>query len=308
MKRWTVILVVVLLSLTGILYVGISSQQSFSKSVAVACTNEGALRTLTNEAGNKKGWPGTKLNDSTYQFEQIKYTVGASLLNIISLRLEDKARGELIIEETMPDSSSFTFTYSETLPLQPFQRISAYRNIQKTKSGIEKLLNALKSNFDGEELVYGIKIEMSRVKDSAMISTRTLLDHYPDLTEVYQQIDAIRKYIQANGGEETSAPMLNVFDDGPNQFLVMVAVPTKTLVNGNETFLQKRMLANGFILISEVQGGNTIIQNAEAAMKQYVADHQKSSPAIPFQMLLTDRRAEPDSAKWKTRLYYPVMY
>lgn len=308
MKRWTVILVVVLLSLTGILYVGISSQQSFSKSVVAACTNEGALRTLMNEAGNKKGWPGTKLNDSTYQFEQIKYTVGTSLLNIISLRFEDKARGELIIEETMPDSSSFTFTYSEILPLQPFQRISAYRSIQKTKASIENLLNALKSNFDGEELIYGIKIEMSRVKDSAMISTRTLLDHYPDITEVYQQIDAIRNYIHANGGEETSSPMLNIFDEGPNQFLVMVAVPTKTLVNGNETFLQKRMLANGFILVSEVQGGTATIQNAEAAMKQYVADHQKSSPAIPFQMLITDRRAEPDSAKWKTRLYYPVMY
>ena len=102
--------------------------------------------------------------------------------------------------------------------------------------------------------------------------------------------------------------MLNVFEEGPNQFLVMVAVPTKTLVNGNETFLQKRMLANGFILVSEVQGGNAAIQRAEAAMKQYATDHQKSSPAIPFQMLLTDRRAEPDSAKWKTRLYYPVMY
>lgn len=308
MKRWTVILVALLMILTGILYIGISSQQSFSKSVVVTCTNEGALRMLANEAGNKKGWPGTKLNDSTYQFEEITYTVGASLLNIISLQFDNKARGELMIDETMPDSSRFTFTYSEILPLQPFKRISAYNSIQKKKTSIENLLTALKKNFDGEELVYGIKINMSRVTDSAMISTRTLMNHYPAVTEVYQQIDAIRKHIQTNGGEETSAPMLNVFDEGPDQFLVMVAVPTKTFVNGNETFLQKRMLANGFILVSEVQGGNATIQKAEAAMKQYVADHQKSSPAIPFQMLLTDRRAEPDTAKWKTRLYYPVMY
>jgi hypothetical protein len=308
MKRWTVILVVVLLSLTGILYVGISSQQSFSKSIVIACTNEGALRMLTNEAGYKKGWPGNQLNDSTYQFEEITYTVGTSLLNIIALRFESHAIGELIIEETMPDSSRFTVAYSETLPLQPLKRISAYNTIQKTKTTIENLLNALKKNFDGEKLVYGITIERTRVTDSVMISTRTLMNHYPDVAEVYEQIDAIRKYIQANGGEETSAPMLNIFDEGPKQFLVMVAVPTKNLVNGNETFLQKRMLANGFILVSEVQGGNTTIQNAEAAMKQYVADHQKSSPAIPFQMLLTDRRAEPDSSKWKTRLYYPVMY
>ena len=186
MKRWTVILVVVLLSLTGILYVGISSQQSFSKSIVVACTNEGALRMLTNEAGYKKGWPGNQLNDSTYQFEEIIYTVGASLLNIIALRFESHARVELIIDETMPDSSRFTVAYSETLPLQPLKRIRAYNTMQKTKTSIEHLLIELKKNFDGEALVYGIKIEMSRVKDSAMISTRTLMNHYPDVTEVYE--------------------------------------------------------------------------------------------------------------------------
>lgn len=308
MKRWTVILMVVLLSLTGILYVGISSQQSFSKSIVVACTNEGALRMLTNEAGNKKGWPGNQLNDSTYQFEEITYTVGTSLLNIIALRFESHARGELIIEETMPDSSRFTVAYSETLPLQPLKRISAYNTIQKTKTSIEHLLTALKKNFDGEELVYGINIQKSRVTDSVMISTRKMLDHYPSVTEVYQMIDAIRSYIKESGGEETSNPMLNVFKEDKNQYLVMVAVPTKTAINGNQLFLQKRMLPNGFILISEVTGGDSTIHKGEKAMYQYVRDHQKSSPAIPFQMLLTDRRAEPDSAKWKTRLYYPVMY
>lgn len=308
MKRAVVLLVLLLLVMTGILYVGISSHQSFSKSVLVACTNEGALRMLTNEAGYKKGWPGSKLNDSTYLFEEIRYTVGASLLNIISLQLESNAGGELMIEETMPDSSRFTFTYKERLPLQPFKRISTYRTVQKTKAGIENLLAALKKNFDGEELVYDMRIKMSRVTDSVMISTRKMLDHYPSAAEVYQMIDAVRLYIQQKGGEETSNPMLNIFKEDKNQYLVMVAVPTKTAIEGNESFLQKRMLPNGFILVSEVTGGDSTIHKAEKTLYQYVTDHHKSSPAIPFQMLLTDRRAEPDTAKWKTRLYYPVMY
>jgi hypothetical protein len=173
---------------------------------------------------------------------------------------------------------------------------------------MDHLLAALKNRFDGEEVVYGMNITMSRVTDSVMISTRTLLDHYPSVEEIYLMIDEIRSYIRKNGGEETSNPMLNVFKEDKNQYLVMVAVPTRTAIDGNETFLQKRMLANGYILVSEVRGGEATIQRAEAAMKQYVTDHQKSSPAIPFQMLLTDRRAEPDTSKWKTKLYYPVMY
>jgi hypothetical protein len=308
MKRVAVILILLLIILTGILYFGISSTQSFSKSVAVACTNEGALRVLLNERNTKKGWPGEKLNDSTYMLNDLKYSIGANLINATSLNFFELGSGQLVIEETTPDSSRFTAIIRQQLSLNPLQRIKDYFAMQQIKIRVDDFLTALKQNFDGEELVYGIGIKMSRVTDSAMISTRKLMTHYPSVTEVYEMIDAIRAYIKANGGEETSAPMLNVFEEGKNQYLVMVAVPTATYVQGNEAFLQKRMLANGYILVSEITGGDYTIEKTEKAMQQYVTDHQKSSPAIPFQMLLTDRRVETDTSKWKTRVYYPVMY
>ena len=308
MKRVAVILIVLLIILTGFLYIGISSTQSFSKSVVVACTNEGALRVLVNERNSKNGWPGEKLNDSTYQLNNLRYSIGETLINTTSLNYFEKGLGELIIEETTPDSSRFTVLVSQKLSLNPLQRVTDFLALRQTKKQIGDFLTLLKQNFDGEELVYGIAIKMSRVTDSAMISTRTLMNHYPSVTEVYEMIDAIRSYIKANGGEETSAPMLNVFEEGENQYLVMVAVPTTTYVKGNETFLQKRMLANGYILVSEITGGNYTIKKTEKAMQQYITDHQKSSPAIPFQMLLTDRRLESDTTKWKTKVYYPVMY
>lgn len=308
MKRVVVILMVLLIILTGVLYVGISSTQSFSKSVVVACTNEGALRVLVNERNSKMGWPGEKINDSTFLFEDLQYVVGSTLINVTDLLFVNKGKATFIVEERNLDTSGFIINYVSTLPMQPLDRIKIYLQTRSIQSQIERLLTALKKNFDGEELVYGIKIQKDRVADTAMISTKTIMNHYPSPKEVYDLIDAIRNYIKTNGGEETSAPMLNVYEESTNQYLVMVAVPTKTIVNGTETFLLKRMLANGFMLVSDVTGGNSTIQQAEKAMKQYVTDHHKSSPAIPFQMLLTDRRAEPDTTKWKTRLYYPVMY
>lgn len=308
MKRVVVLLLLLLIVLTVILYFAISSTQSFSKSVAVACSNEGALRVLMNERKTKKGWPGEKLNDSTYQLKDLKYCIGANLINTTSLNFFEQGRGELVIEQTSPDSSRFTLLVTQQLSLNPLKRLADFFAMKQTKKWVTDFLTSLKQNFDGEELVYGIGIKMSRVTDSAMISTRTVMNHYPSVTEVYELIDAIRTYIKEKGGEETSAPMLNVYEEGMNQYLVMVAVPTITYVQGNETFLQKRMLANGFILMSDVTGGDITIKNGMAALQQYVMDHHKSSPAIPFQMLLTDRRKEADTSKWKTRLYYPVMY
>lgn len=308
MKRVLVILILLVAVLFGILYFGISSTQSFSKSVLVACTNEGAMRVLVTERAVKQGWPGEKLNDSTYNFNGLQYTVGASLINVTALRFNNVAYGELIVDETMPDSCRFTINYAQQLPVNPLNRIKTYFGLQKTKETVDAMLAALQKNFIGEELVYGINISMSRVTDSVMISTRKLMNRQPTIAEVYEMIDAIRTYIKSNGGEETSAPMLNVFEEGANQYLVMVAVPVKTVIKGNETFLLKMMLPNGFILVSEVVGGDDVIKKGEVALRQFVIDHQKSSPAIPFQMLVTDRRAEPDTTKWKTKLYYPVMY
>jgi hypothetical protein len=308
MKRLVVFLILILAVATGILYFGISSTQSFSASVSVACTNEGALRVLSTA---QKGWPGEKLNDSAYQFNQLRYTVSSTLINLTGLRFdfqEKNLHAELAIDEIMPDSSVFTITANTQLSNNPVKRMKEYVALSGLKKEITALLAALKNNFDGEEIVYGLKVEMGRVKDSIMISTRKLMNHYPTVDEVYGLIDGIRSYLQQKGGIETSAPMLNVFKEAPDQYLVMTAIPTKTIVEGNDMYLQKRMLPNGYILMSEVEGGPAVLQQAEEAMRQYVTDHQKSSPAIPFQMLLTDRRAEPDTSKWKTRLYYPVMY
>jgi hypothetical protein len=311
MKREFVILILGVAALSGILYAGISSLQSFSNSVLVGCTADGALRVLVQERHEKNGWPGKKINDSTYEFEKLKYSISPSLINVTNLTLmhnSGSSKAQFIVEETNPDSSRFTISVAQKLSLNPVTRISEYFALKKLKQQVGSMLTTFKQKFYGEELVYGIKIEMSRVKDSTMISTRKFMNHYPAVSEIYAMLDGVRSHIQANGGEESNAPMLNVFKEDKNLYQVMVAIPTKTAVPASETYLIKKMLANGYILVSEVWGGKYTIHQAEAALKQYVMDHKKSSPAIPFQMLLTDRRNEPDTSKWKTRLYYPVMY
>jgi hypothetical protein len=42
-------------------------------------------------------------------------------------------------------------------------------------------------------------------------------------------------------------------------------------------------------------------------MNNYISDYGRTIVAIPFASLITDRRLEPDSAKWVTRIYWPLI-
>ena len=57
MKRVVVILVALLAVCIAILYVGVSSVQSFSYSTKVGCTATGAVRILGDEFQKSKAWP-----------------------------------------------------------------------------------------------------------------------------------------------------------------------------------------------------------------------------------------------------------
>jgi hypothetical protein len=41
-------------------------------------------------------------------------------------------------------------------------------------------------------------------------------------------------------------------------------------------------------------------------MENYARDHKKQSPAIPYQLLVTNRLTEADTTKWITQINYPV--
>jgi hypothetical protein len=60
-------------------------------------------------------------------------------------------------------------------------------------------------------------------------------------------------------------------------------------------------------LKTEVVGGPFTIESAHTAIEKYMNDRFLSAPAIPFELLITDRRQEPDTTKWKTTIFHPSM-
>ena len=165
----------------------------------------------------------------------------------------------------------------------------------------------IKKFFDEEKNVYGFSAAVQKVTDEFLISVKQPLNHYPSMKEVYDIINEIKTYISRQDGKEKNPPMINVYQEAPDTYQLMVAIPTTDKIPAEGKFLFRQMVM-GNILVGEVKGGIYSIKKAETEMSNYITDHHKSSPAMPYQSLITNRVAESDTAKWITKLYYPVYY
>jgi hypothetical protein len=106
---------------------------------------------------------------------------------------------------------------------------------------------------------------------------------------------------------ETGFPMLNIYKTDSVNYLTRVAIPVDKKLPSSGNISYKWMLGGGNILVTDVRGGPFSIDSAFQQLEYYVHDYNRTSPAIPFQSLVTDRSKVPDTTKWITRLYYPVM-
>ncbi len=88
----------------------------------------------------------------------------------------------------------------------------------------------------------------------------------------------------------------------------MLAISIDTIIPVKAKYFITRMVPmKDRFLITEVAGGPSGIAKAKDAVEKYMRDHSLSSPASPFEVLVTDRSKEMDSAKWVTKIIYPSM-
>ena len=99
--------------------------------------------------------------------------------------------------------------------------------------------------------------------------------------------------------------MLNISTTDSSTFNCMVAVPIDKILNDSSAISFVRMIPGRF-LVTQVTGGPYTISNAHRMMEQYFKDFNRTSMAIPFEYLVTDRLKEPDTSKWVTKIYGPV--
>lgn len=166
------------------------------------------------------------------------------------------------------------------------------------------ILDGLRHYLETDSLLYGFPITPSRVSDTLVVETGRKEAAYPATADIYSVVQQLEGFVKGYGGKVVGHPIMNVTHDS-GRYLLRVAIPVDRRGGAESGFLYRYMPKMALFLQADVHGGEWSVRHGLQQMENYISDHQKTRMAIPFLSLITDRRVEPDTLKWVTRIDYP---
>lgn len=305
MKKLFIVLVMVAAVALVIPYVFIPQKIKIT-SVAEGSVNiNSATRYLLKDENWKKWWPAPNV----FHYKNADFQLDKKLMNSFEMLFfykNDTVKNMLRLIPLGLDSTGFAWSCEIEGGTNPIKRWLQYLKAHQIKRILDVLIKSLKNHLENDENIYGLKVKRVTVIDSVLISTRSSFDHYPDEKEIDQMVQKLKNYIKAENAMEKNYPMLNVFKTGTDNYEAMIAIATDRALPATTDFTPKHVLKGGKLLEAEFKGGPYAIKKAFDEFEKYRMDFQLLSPAIPYQMMITDRLKETDTTKWITKFYYPV--
>jgi hypothetical protein len=314
MKKWLIgLLLVLVLSVTAV-YFFIPATLTISRYVTATITPDAAFRTLENDSVWKWCWPGTVAKNNKekniYSSDNYHFYINKVHLNSFEIDVTLNNDTSISVLQVLPGvNNTIALDWSMQLPSgkYPLAKLQRYFMAQKMAAIFEKVLAKMKIFLSDMKYVYGINIKQEKVQYRYLMALKKTYDHYPGIGEIYSMIDQVSNYIHQAGGKEQGNPMLHLSPTDSLHYEVQVALPLNEQLPGTDQITSKWMFKGGQILTAEVKGGNKSIEEATRMCEQYIQDYHHTIMAIPFQSLVTNRRNEPDTSKWITVIYYPVV-
>ena len=266
---------------------------------------------LINKSKWTKWWPGktTGGDNSSFIYNGVNYSIlqttnsGVDVL-IKYEKIELQSKLTYFAEDE--NYCAISWVTQKQSSLNPFTRIAEFIKIKNQAKDLDKILAHFKAFMQVDTNVYGIKISIVKITQPLTLATSTTTTTYPSTELVYSLAAKLRKQIAAQGGKEAGNPMLNVNRSDTHEYHVMVGVQTNKQLNAGNGVIVNNMVMGANLLTTEVKGGRGTIENAFVQLKNYQKDHRLISPAMPFEQLVTNRLAEKDTAKWVTKIYWPI--
>jgi hypothetical protein len=333
MKKWLTGFCILLLVSVALEYLFIPGNLLIVKIVPVQCNVNSANKFLGSENNWAKWWPDRRSGDSAggaFTYGGMRFRMGGQFQHVmeVSILLPDsvvQSRISIVPVGDNLDSAILKWDCALNAGLNPVNRIRQYQAAKRVKENMEGILFGLRSFIENKFNVYGLEVHQTSTKDSFLVGIKSVFPVYPTTVDIYALVDKLRKYIGDGGARETDHPMMNVTvmpgkatglsgkaaglaakgADMEQSYQVMVAIPENKDLRATETIFTRKMTP-GRYLVADVKGGQETVKAALGQMQDYATDYQRTSMAIPFQSLLTDRSVERDTTKWVTRIYYPV--
>lgn len=305
MKRWIVFFLLLLIVIIAVIYLLIPSQLTIKNMVMVNANQHAASRHINNQMQWSSWWPG----ETPLLYEGRQYTINPLAFDATKVIISGNSNSITGLMKLYPlstDTLSIQWDFKKDASSNPIQRVKDYFFVKQTSHQFNQIITAMKEFMDAPRNLYGFEVQETIVPDTLMVAIKTVIDHYPNTDDVYKLVERLRDYIKRSQADETNQPMLNILKIDSSKYQYMVAIPVNKVLPGEGEIQMKRMIP-GNILVTEIRGGEATIDAAFDTFDKLIADYRKTSPAIPFQLLITNRKVVRDTSKWITKLYYPVL-
>lgn len=313
MRKWWIGLIVLVLLFITAGYLLLPSQQVITNYTFIGAAQNSVYRCLSDESclqnwwqdssgTNPSGTNGKPLQkgDFTFQFSprfgnvvvadiQYQNTTIQSSLAVLALQVDSSA---VEWKTTFPQTGNV------------FKKFQQYFLAKKLRNDIADLMQQFGDFMQEDKNIYGLDVQPAKVTDTMVVTTSMETKDYPSAVDYYSLVQQLKTYIAEKGAQETNFPMLNIT---PLQggYQARVAIPVNKELPSSPNIAFKRLIP-GNILVAELSGGPQTIERGLQQLEHFVTEKNFRSPAIPFQLMVTNRLQEQDTSKWITRLYYPV--
>jgi hypothetical protein len=306
MKNILITLLLVAILIVAGTYIFIPSVIAVSSVRLVKTTAGNVNNSLHDTATWKRWWPGQK----DFNMDGYDYRLKTALSDGAEIELQSEDRRYQTKLSILPynnDTVALQWETSFRTGLFPITRLVRYKEAVDVKKSIDTVLKALGNFSASTKNIYGFDIVRTTFTDTILAATKFSSDEYPSVPLIYAAVDKLKEKIAAGGAKEKDFPMLHVNQvEGKYESMVAICVDHE-VANDNFLFTSRMVPMKDRFLVTGVTGGPWSLTQGHKAVEQYMQDRFLTQPAIPFEILITDRRAEKDTSKWKTRICYPSM-
>ncbi|HTE27332.1 hypothetical protein [Flavitalea sp.] len=303
MKKGFLATAILLIAVFAAVYLFIPSRLIISDVGIVKCSLPAAKRFLFEEK-NWRAW----VNHDPLGREGHNYQVSNTFFTKTDIIIKSDGESYTTTLRLLPFNVDSTgIEWGDTLYTgnNPFTRLRQYQKAIALKKQMDVIMSNMTSFLNDKTKIYSANIVRAQLKDEPLLSKRVIMDHYPTAKDAYDLIAEVRNNVALQGDSAVGAAMKYSAAIDSNNYELMVGIPTSRMLRSNNGFIAKG-LVGGNLIATEIRGGEWTINKAWENIRQYKADYKLSSPAIPFESMITDRTKEPDTTRWITRIYYPL--
>lgn len=312
MNKWIIVIIAVIICSLTAVYIFIPAKLEVSALGMMKCNAQAAFRQVGQRERWVKWWPGGTSESNgqkVFRYDNDVYNLDASHYPLAEISIlhdgsEIKTKMSVVSVATQDSSAIYWQCYLDA-GSSPFSRLRQYFYGRELKAAMNTIFSKLRPFVQNERNIYGMTVGWGGTPDTFLVATKSLYRDYPTTEDIYRQLDKLKKYIAKEGTVVSGYPMDNITPVTDSGYELMTAIPTRRPLEGKGDIYFRRLVPAKF-LIAEVRGGDHSVREAWVHFREYVADHERTVMAIPWEYLVTDRLKETDTTKWSTWLYYPV--